>query len=72
MIIVESEDAASGMVERVRSGVPGAFTLEDVEVRGVVALAGEVGDPWPRRPIPAGPAGNGPERDRRGYGVLVE
>jgi len=39
MIISESEDAANGMVEHVRTGVPGAVTLEDVEVHEVVAHA---------------------------------
>ena len=39
MVIFESEDAANGMSEQVRSMVPSAVTVEDVEVREVVAHA---------------------------------
>jgi hypothetical protein len=39
MLIFESEDAANSMSEQVRSMVPDAVTLEDVEVREVVAHA---------------------------------
>ena len=39
MIIFESEDAANGTAERVPSMVPDMVTLEDVEVREVVANA---------------------------------
>jgi hypothetical protein len=39
MIVFESEDAANGMSEQVKSMVPDAVTLEDVEVREVVAHA---------------------------------
>lgn len=39
MVIMESEDAAKGMSERVRSLVPDTVTLEEVEVREVVANA---------------------------------
>ena len=39
MIIFESEDAANRMNEQVRSAVPDAMTLDDVEVREVVAHA---------------------------------
>ncbi len=39
MVIFESEDAANGMSEKVRSVVPDAVTLEDVEVREVAAHA---------------------------------
>lgn len=38
MVIFESEQAANGMSERVRSIAP-AVTVEDVEVREVVAHA---------------------------------
>jgi hypothetical protein len=39
MIMYESEDAANHMSEQVRSAVPGAVTLENVEVRAVAAHA---------------------------------
>jgi hypothetical protein len=39
MIIFESEDAANRMNEQVKSAVPEAMTLEDVEVREVAAHA---------------------------------
>ncbi len=39
MIMSESEDAANQMSEQVRSAVPGAVTLENVEVREVAAHA---------------------------------
>lgn len=39
MVIFESEDAATGMSEQIRSIVPDAVTLEDIEVREVVAHA---------------------------------
>ncbi len=39
MVIFESEEAAKGMSERVPSVVPDTVTLEDVEVREVVAHA---------------------------------
>lgn len=39
MVVFESEDAANGMSDRVREIVPDAVTLEDVEVREVVAHA---------------------------------
>jgi hypothetical protein len=39
MIIFESEDAAKSASEQVRSSVPAGVTLEDVEVREVVANA---------------------------------
>jgi len=39
MIMFESEDAANRMSEQVRSAVPGAVTLEKVEVRVVAAHA---------------------------------
>jgi hypothetical protein len=39
MVIFESEDAASDSAERVRGTVPEGVTLEDVEVREVVASA---------------------------------
>ncbi len=39
MVIFESEDAANGMSEQVRSMVPDAVTVEDVEVREVAAHA---------------------------------
>lgn len=39
MLIFESEEAASGMSDRVRGMVPDAVTLEGVEVREVVAHA---------------------------------
>jgi hypothetical protein len=37
MVIFDSEDAAKAMSERVSSVVPDAVTLEDVEVREVIA-----------------------------------
>jgi hypothetical protein len=39
MIIFESEDAANSITEQVRSSVPDGVTLEDIEVREVVANA---------------------------------
>jgi hypothetical protein len=39
MVIVESEDAANAAAERVRSMAPEAVTVDDVEVREVVASA---------------------------------
>lgn len=39
MVIFESEEAANAMSERVRSILPDAVTLEDVEVREVTAHA---------------------------------
>ena len=39
MVIFDSEDAARGMSERVRSMVDSSVTIEDVEVREVVAHA---------------------------------
>ena len=39
MVIFESEDAAKGMSERVPSMIPDGVTLEDVDVREVVAHA---------------------------------
>jgi hypothetical protein len=39
MAIFESEDAANGMSERVKSILPEGVTLEDVDVREVVAHA---------------------------------
>lgn len=39
MLIFESEDAANSVSEQVRSMVPDAVTLEDVEVREVAAHA---------------------------------
>jgi hypothetical protein len=39
MLIFESEDAANGMSDRVRAMLPDAVTLEDIEVREVVAHA---------------------------------
>ncbi len=39
MVIMESEDAAKGMSERLPSLVPDTVTLEEVEVREVVANA---------------------------------
>jgi hypothetical protein len=39
MIMYESEDAANQMSEQVRSAVPGAVTLDNVEVREVAAHA---------------------------------
>ncbi len=37
MVIFELEDAANGMSEQVRTMVNGSVTIEDVEVREVVA-----------------------------------
>jgi len=39
MIVFESEDAARAAVERIRTNVPDAVTLESAEVREVVANA---------------------------------
>jgi hypothetical protein len=39
MLIFESEEAASGMTDRVRAMIPDAVTLEGTEVREVVAHA---------------------------------
>jgi hypothetical protein len=39
MIVFESEDAASAMPDRIRSNLPEGVTLEEVEVREVVAHA---------------------------------
>jgi hypothetical protein len=39
MVIFESEDAANGMSEQVRTMVNDSVTIEDVEVREVVAHA---------------------------------
>lgn len=39
MVVFESEDAARGMSEQVRSMVDASVTIEDVEVREVVAHA---------------------------------
>lgn len=39
MIVFDSEDAANAATDRVRSGMPDAATLEDIEVREVVAHA---------------------------------
>ncbi|HEX8959504.1 MAG TPA: hypothetical protein VF770_06745 [Solirubrobacterales bacterium] len=39
MVVFESEDAARGMGDRIGEIVPDAVTLEDVEVREVVASA---------------------------------
>lgn len=39
MVIFDSEDAANGMSDRVRAVLPDTVTLEDVEVREVVAHA---------------------------------
>jgi hypothetical protein len=39
MIVFDSEEAASGMSERINSMVPGSVTLDSVEVREVVANA---------------------------------
>ena len=39
MVVFESEDAAKAMSERVPSMVPDVVTLENVEVREVVAHA---------------------------------
>jgi hypothetical protein len=37
MVLFESEDAANAISEQVRSVIPDAVTLEDVEVREVAA-----------------------------------
>jgi hypothetical protein len=39
MLVFESEDAANGISDRVRGMIPEAVTLEDIEVREVVARA---------------------------------
>jgi hypothetical protein len=39
MIVFESEEAAQAVIEPIRSGVPDAVDLDDVEVREVVANA---------------------------------
>ena len=39
MIVFESEDAANGLRDRMKSIVPEGVTLEDIEVRAVVAHA---------------------------------
>ncbi len=39
MLVFESEDAATGASEMVRTTLPDAVTLEDVEVREVVGHA---------------------------------
>jgi hypothetical protein len=39
MVVFESEDAANAAAERIPSGVPDAVTLDDVEVREVIASA---------------------------------
>ena len=39
MVVFESEEAANGMSEQVRSMAPEGVTVEDVEVREVVAHA---------------------------------
>jgi hypothetical protein len=39
MLVFESEDAATGASEMVRTTIPDAVTLEDVEVREVVGHA---------------------------------
>jgi hypothetical protein len=39
MVIFESEEAAKAVSERVRDNVPDAVTIDDVEVREVVANA---------------------------------
>ena len=39
MVVFESEEAANGVAERIPSMVPDGVTLEDVEVREVVAHA---------------------------------
>jgi hypothetical protein len=39
MLMYETEDAANRMSEQVRSAVPGAVTLDNVEVREVAAHA---------------------------------
>ena len=39
MVVFESEEAANGMSERVPSMLPDGVTLEDIEVREVIAHA---------------------------------
>jgi hypothetical protein len=39
MLIYETEDAANRMSEQVKGAVPGAVTLDDVEIREVAAHA---------------------------------
>jgi hypothetical protein len=39
MILFESEDAAKGASERVRANAPDSVTVDDVEVREVIARA---------------------------------
>jgi hypothetical protein len=39
MVVLESEDAANGAAERIQSMAPEAVTVDDVEVREVVASA---------------------------------
>jgi hypothetical protein len=39
MVVFESEEAANGMSEQVRSVAPDTVTIEDIEVREVVAHA---------------------------------
>jgi len=39
MVVFESEETANGMAERVPSMLPDAVTLENIEVREVVASA---------------------------------
>jgi hypothetical protein len=39
MIVFESEDAANSASQQVRSSIPAGVTLEDIEVREVVANA---------------------------------
>lgn len=39
MIVFDSEDAANAVTERVTSGMPDAATVDDIEVREVVAHA---------------------------------
>lgn len=39
MVIFESEEAANGMSDRIRTVLPEAVSLEDIEVREVVAHA---------------------------------
>jgi pseudouridine-5'-phosphate glycosidase len=39
MIVFDSEDAANAEAERLRSGMPNVATLEDIDVREVVARA---------------------------------
>jgi hypothetical protein len=39
MVVFESEDVANEMPDRIRSNLPAGVTLDDVEVREVVAHA---------------------------------